>query len=184
MPSSSRRSARSSSTSRSRWESVSATAKRRDAGLSSAPKRSNETVVAACAASRRARPRRASRSRWCSISSRARPTGSAIGSPWPGSAIAGASSIVRSQRVEVVAERVGPALGLEADRRRDPAEQVVGRRSARRRASRQRCPSAWPGRGDEPPAVELVARRRRARVRAAKRMNGRVDACPTRSAPP
>ena len=34
---------RSSSTSRSRWESVSATAKRLDAGFSSAPKRSSET---------------------------------------------------------------------------------------------------------------------------------------------
>ena len=57
--------------------------------------------------------------------SRARPAGSWIGSPWPGSAIRGASSIVRCKRREVVAERVRPCLGIEPDGRRDRAEQVV-----------------------------------------------------------
>ena len=76
-----------------------ASRRRRNGGMrASARRRRGRARPRSPCAGRRSRiaSANASRSRWCSISSRARPTGSAIGSPCPGSAISGSSSIVRS----------------------------------------------------------------------------------------
>ena len=122
-----------------------------------------------------------SRSRWCSISSCARRDRILDRLAVPGQRETGRELDRPPQRVEVVAERVGPALGPEADRGRDPAEQVVGGdedrrpsagRAGRPRArARRRAPSRRPGRP-----------RRRAPGRAGSGRTARRRS-PTRSAP-
>ena len=73
-----------------------------------------------------------SRSRWCSISSRARAAGVVDRLPVPGVDDARRELDRPRERGEVVAERVGPALRVETDRRRDPVAAGDRRRSARR----------------------------------------------------
>ena len=95
----------------------------------------------------------------------------AIGSPCPGSASRGASSIVRSSDVEVVPERIGRLAGQSP---------TVGEiRSSRWSAaistpscSRHELAVGVTRRGDELPAVEAVARLDELGSRW-KRMNGR-----------
>ena len=60
------------------------------------------------------------------------------------------------ERLEEVAERIGPAGRPEPDGRRDPAEQVVGR-DEHAPLQQAELPVGVPGRGDELPAVEAVA---------------------------
>ena len=70
---------------------------------------------------------RSSRSSWCARISRARSAGASIVSPWPPYEMRGSSAAIACSVVEVVAERIGTALGIEADRGRDRREQRVAR---------------------------------------------------------
>ena len=91
-----------------------------------APERRREVVARRARATRRT-PRaaspssaasvRSSRSRWCSRSRAARPAGSRIGSRVPGVGDPRRQLLDPRQRLEVVAERVGPRVRIEPDRR-------------------------------------------------------------------
>ena len=86
------------------------------------------------------------------------------------------------QRLDVVPERIGAALRPEADRRRDPPEQVVGR-DEHPVLEEAELAVGMPGRRHELPAVEPVAVAHELRVGLIADERA-VDVLRSRSAPP